>query len=46
MVHGLRREEITAGIQYFKNSGEPFEEVYERINELVHDKKASALMRY
>jgi glyoxylase-like metal-dependent hydrolase (beta-lactamase superfamily II) len=46
MVHGLRRTEISNGVQYFKNSGEPFEEVYERINELVRDKRASAIMRY
>lgn len=45
MVHGLRRTHFNEGVQYFKNSGEPFEEVYERINELVRDKSASAIMR-
>jgi glyoxylase-like metal-dependent hydrolase (beta-lactamase superfamily II) len=46
MVHGLRRSEIVEGVQYFKNSSEPFEEVYARITELINDKKASAIMRY
>lgn len=46
MVHGLRREYIENGVHYFKNSGEPFEEVCSRIMAMVREKRASALMRY
>lgn len=46
MVHGLRRAQISNGVQYFNNSGEPFEEVSERINELVRNRRASPIMPY
>jgi len=46
MVGGLLRTDIRGQVHYFVNSGEPFEEVYGRIMDLVTNKKASALMRY
>lgn len=45
MAEGLRRTEIKGDVQYFKSSGEPFDEVYGRILEIVADKKSRALMR-
>jgi len=45
MADGLRRTEIKGDVQYFKNSGEPFDEVYGRIMEIVAEKKARTLMR-
>jgi hypothetical protein len=46
MVGGLLRTDIRGQVHYFVNSGEPFEQVYGRIMDLVTNKKASALMRY
>jgi len=46
MVGGLLRTEIRGRVHYFLNSGEPFEEVYGRITDLVTNKKAAALLRY
>jgi glyoxylase-like metal-dependent hydrolase (beta-lactamase superfamily II) len=46
MVEGLCRSHIQTGVHYFRNSGEPFEDVYARIMELVDDKAAKTIMRY
>jgi glyoxylase-like metal-dependent hydrolase (beta-lactamase superfamily II) len=46
MVDGIRREYIDNGVSYFKNSGEPFEDVCDRIMAVVRNKGTSALMRY
>jgi glyoxylase-like metal-dependent hydrolase (beta-lactamase superfamily II) len=46
MVGGLVRSDIRGPVHYFVNSGEPFEQVYGRIMDLVTNKKAAALMRY
>jgi glyoxylase-like metal-dependent hydrolase (beta-lactamase superfamily II) len=46
MVGGLSRSYIRDQVHYFQNSGESFDEVYNRITELVTDKKISTIMRY
>jgi len=46
MAEGLFRTEIRGGIHYFKNSGEPFDDVYDRISDLVKDTKTTGLIRY
>ncbi|MBI4966250.1 MAG: MBL fold metallo-hydrolase [Desulfomonile tiedjei] len=46
MVGGLVRTHIKGPVHYFVNSGEPFEQVYGRIMDLVTNKNAVALMRY
>jgi hypothetical protein len=46
MVGGLSRCGIEDGVQYFRNSGEPFDEVYGRVLDLVNDSRAAAMMRY
>jgi hypothetical protein len=46
MVHALRRTDIRNGVHYFKNSGESFDQVYERVMELVEDRTTNPIMRY
>lgn len=46
MVDGLHRSYIRDQVHYFQNSGEPFDDVYSRIKELVTDKKIKTIMRY
>lgn len=46
MVGGLNRCYIRDQVHYFQNSGEPFDDVYNRIMELVADKKVKTIMRY
>jgi hypothetical protein len=46
MAGGLFRSHIKKGIHYFQNSGEPFEDVYGRVMELVGDRRATTIMRY
>jgi glyoxylase-like metal-dependent hydrolase (beta-lactamase superfamily II) len=46
MVGGIARTEIRDGVHYFRTCGEPFDEVYSRITELVENKKVATLMRY
>jgi glyoxylase-like metal-dependent hydrolase (beta-lactamase superfamily II) len=46
MVQGVERTHIQDEVHFFKNRGEPFDEVYGRITELVKDKGSRALMRY
>jgi glyoxylase-like metal-dependent hydrolase (beta-lactamase superfamily II) len=45
MADGLVRTEIRDGVHYFRNSREPFDEVYSRITDLVRDPKTTGLMR-
>lgn len=46
MVKGVERTHIQDEVHFFKNRGEPFDEVYGRITELVKDKGNRTLMRY
>jgi len=46
MVDAMRRTEIRDEVHYFQNTGEPFDEVYGRVVELVLDKGSRAMMRY
>jgi glyoxylase-like metal-dependent hydrolase (beta-lactamase superfamily II) len=46
MVGGMIRTDIRGRVHYFRNSGEPFEDVYSRVTDMVTNKKAVALMRY
>jgi glyoxylase-like metal-dependent hydrolase (beta-lactamase superfamily II) len=46
MIGGLQRSHVKDGIHYFRNSGEPFEEVYQRVLGLVQDRRISPLLRY
>jgi glyoxylase-like metal-dependent hydrolase (beta-lactamase superfamily II) len=46
MVGGLNRSDIRDQVHYFQTSGEPFDEVYNRIMELVTDKRINTIMRY
>jgi glyoxylase-like metal-dependent hydrolase (beta-lactamase superfamily II) len=46
MVDGVRRTGIQEAVHYFHNTGEPFDEVYGRIDELVRDKTSVSIMRY
>jgi glyoxylase-like metal-dependent hydrolase (beta-lactamase superfamily II) len=46
MVGGLHRSHFQDGIHYFRNSGEPFEAVYQRVLELVQDRRISTLLRH
>ena len=45
-VDGLSRTHIRKGVYYFRNSGEPFDEVYARIIGLVKDHRVNTIMRY
>ena len=45
-VNGLFRDAIHGGIHYFRNSGEPFGDVYDRIQGLVKDREVNTIMRY
>lgn len=46
MVDGLHRCDIRDQVHYFQNSAEPFEDVYDRIRELIADKRIKTIMRY
>jgi len=45
LAGGIRREHIQDRVHYFVNSGEPFEQVYERVMELVRDDRSTYIMR-
>lgn len=45
-VDGLFREDTRAGVHYYQNSGEPFRDVYGRIQDLVKDRRVNPIMRY
>ena len=46
MVEAVCRVDIRNGVHYFQNSGEPFQEVYGRVLELVRMTPTEAIMRY
>ncbi len=46
MVEAVFRVDIKNHVHYFQNSGEPFEEVYGRVLELVRMTPTGAIMRY
>lgn len=46
MVGGLQRTHREHGVHYFRASGEPFEEVYQRIRDLVANGNNRSLLRY
>ena len=46
MVESVIRVDIKNQVHYFQNSGEPFEEVYGRVMELVKMTSTGAIMRY
>jgi glyoxylase-like metal-dependent hydrolase (beta-lactamase superfamily II) len=46
MADGLHRTHIQDEVHYFQQSGEPFEDVYDRIKELVGNNGTGAIMRY
>lgn len=46
MVNGLHRAHIDNSVHYFRNSGEPFEDVYARILERMDKGHVAAMMRY
>jgi glyoxylase-like metal-dependent hydrolase (beta-lactamase superfamily II) len=46
MVYGLQRTDVRNGVHYFRNSSEPFEQVYGRVMELVEDGSTNFVMRY
>lgn len=46
MADGLHRTHIRDQVHYFQHSGEPFEQVYQRISELVKSNGTPAFMRY
>jgi len=46
MVNGLSRSHIADSVHYFQNSGEPFDEVYNRIVERMESGSVAPLMRY
>jgi glyoxylase-like metal-dependent hydrolase (beta-lactamase superfamily II) len=46
MVGALFRSHIRGGVHYFRNSGEPFEDVYGRVIELVENREIRPILRY
>jgi glyoxylase-like metal-dependent hydrolase (beta-lactamase superfamily II) len=46
MVDGLQRFRIEDGVHYFMRNREDFDQVYERICQLVADKKNKTIMKY
>ena len=46
MVDGLRRTHISDQVHYFQHAGEPFEQVYGRIADMVMTNKTGTIMRY
>jgi glyoxylase-like metal-dependent hydrolase (beta-lactamase superfamily II) len=42
---GLQRSHVNGIVHYFKNSGEPFEDVYERVQKIINDENSTMLLR-
>lgn len=42
---GLERSHIDGVVHYFRNSGEKFEDVYKRVQEIIDDENSTMLMR-
>lgn len=45
LAGGLRLSHIDGIVHYFQNSGEPFEEVYQRAQDIIDDEKKTMLLR-
>lgn len=45
LASGLHRSHMEGFVHYFENSGEKFEDVYERVQNLLDDENSTALMR-
>lgn len=46
MADGIHRSDIKNGIHYFQNSGEAFDDVYDRVMTLVGDDKVNMMMQH
>lgn len=46
LAEGLHRTDIKDGVHFFQNTGATFEDVYDRILELVNDRNISTIMKY
>ncbi|MBU2548953.1 MAG: MBL fold metallo-hydrolase [Proteobacteria bacterium] len=46
MAGGLSREDIRAGVHYFRSSDDPFDQVYGRVLDVVGDPVIEPIMRY
>lgn len=46
MAEGVSRIEIKNGVHYYRNSGERFEDVYNRVLGLVRDKSINTILKY
>ncbi len=46
MVGGLKRTHRDHGVHYFRASGEPFDEIYDRVKDLVANGNNRSLLRY
>jgi hypothetical protein len=44
LIGGLHMSHIDGSVHYFKNSGENFEDVYERVQGLIDDENSTLLM--
>ena len=44
LVGGLHMSHINGSVHYFENSGEKFEDVYERVQDLIDDENTTALI--
>ena len=44
LVGGLHMSHINGSVHYFENSGEKFEDVYERVQDLIDDENTTVLM--
>ncbi|RJP66365.1 MAG: hypothetical protein C4532_16260 [Candidatus Abyssobacteria bacterium SURF_17] len=45
LAGGLRRSHVDGIVHYFQNSGEKFEDVYERVQNIIDDENTTMLMR-
>jgi hypothetical protein len=43
MANGLFRKSITGDIHYFQNTGEKFDHVYNRVLEIIEDRRSTVL---
>jgi glyoxylase-like metal-dependent hydrolase (beta-lactamase superfamily II) len=45
LAGGLRRSHVDGAVHYFQNSGESFEEVYDRVQKIITDEHSTLLLR-
>jgi glyoxylase-like metal-dependent hydrolase (beta-lactamase superfamily II) len=45
LASGLLQSHVEGMVHYFQNSGEPFEEVYDRVQKIVNDEHSTLLLR-